>query len=243
MSLTWATASMIGCSARLASETVTKPYLHYGIESLRKRRSALGQRRNYFKKLEAERKATGEALTEERSAPWMCDSKSCLIPMTCNEFSIHGGSVRNSHGRDDNCIILGSIVYGSEGGSDHLPGMSHPVWWPLSASVVRDLILKDVIVTTVFNPAYLKSDLESHGFQVEGAKPWEWQITKRKADGRVIRIHGISYYLHMIQSYLLSEESVVSTITETVSNKLAESRELPMRIDLHIEQRFGVPPN
>jgi len=143
--------------------------------------------------------------------------------------------------REDNSLIIGSLIYTPDGKSHHLPGMYHPLWWPLSLGALRDLLLQDVIVTTVFNPAHLKSELETLGFEVAGNRLEDWKITKRKGKA-VVDLKGIRFYAQMIQQYLFAEDAIIEIIKQSLPDIDVETKTSRMKIDIYIEQHFGVKP-
>ncbi len=143
--------------------------------------------------------------------------------------------------REDNSLIIGSLLYTADGKSHHLPGMYHPLWWPLSVEAARDLLLQNVIVTTVFNPVHLKVGLEALGLEVTGERLEDWKITKQQGKF-VIDVEGINFYARMIQQYMFVESAVVEVIEQSLSDGAVDANTQSMKIDIHVEQHFGSRP-
>lgn len=113
--------------------------------------------------------------------------------------------------RADNSLAISTLVYHTDGGLWHLPGMAQLFWWDLSLETLRALIFHDVIVVTLFNQAHLLAALEQAGFRVDQQGEREFRITKRTGN-RIVEIGGLRYYSHMIQEYLFTEAFVVRVI-------------------------------
>lgn len=141
--------------------------------------------------------------------------------------------------RQDNALFTGSLPYGWDGISHHLPGMTHVFWWPISARTLKSLIFQRVFVGTLYNPAWLFQALERKGFAVNADDPWSPVVTKQAGDV-VMRMEGFSYYYRAIQRYLMEEDFVA----EIAARTLPAAKDLGCasgRIDLMIYQRFGKP--
>ena len=142
--------------------------------------------------------------------------------------------------RTDNAIITGSLFYDTKGKARHVPGMTHPVWWPVNHRIVKSLLFQDVIVLTLYNPVHLIASLEGAGFSVEETSPLTYRVTKLLGD-KYFDIEGMSYYLTMIQQYFFTEEAIVSMLSQAEEQIDEFAGGAPARIELHIEQRFGRP--
>lgn len=143
-------------------------------------------------------------------------------------------------GREDNALYIGSWPFRENGMVPHRPGMTHLVWWPLSASVLRQLILQEIVVFTVFNPAHLLETLEKSGFNTTTAYPTQFSAEKCLG-GKSIRLEGLTHYFQLIQEYFFSEEDVGALLRQLEDEFPKMEQSQAARIDLHFEQVFGFP--
>ncbi|MCR6479677.1 hypothetical protein NU688_26210 [Variovorax sp. ZS18.2.2] len=142
--------------------------------------------------------------------------------------------------RTDNSLTVATAIYDSDGRTHHKPGMTHPIWWPMSMINLQRLVFAEVSVFTIFNPAPLMATLETEGFQVEEIAERHFRVTK-EIDGYRFVAEGMSHYFEMIQHYFMSEGSVVNLLKEADAEikRQRKGHSTPQRIDLLIEQRFG----
>ncbi|UPH44694.1 hypothetical protein [Methylophaga pinxianii] len=148
-------------------------------------------------------------------------------------------SIRNimKEGREDNSIQVGYFHYNKDGKSSLLPGMTHPVWWPINNSILKDIIFQNSIIVTLYNPAHLISEFEKHGYSLK-YKEQKIQSIYQQIGDKEISITGFNYYLNMITQYLFSEESIVKIIEETKNLTQEEKTAKPFQIGLNIQQHL-----
>lgn len=143
--------------------------------------------------------------------------------------------------RKDNAIYVGSWYYDERAALSPPPGMTHPIWWPFSAENLRRIIFQEVLLFSIFNPAYLIQKLEGHGFTVTETPKRNFSAEKR-IDDRIIQLSGISHYFWFIQQYFFNESDVVAML-EQVEDQIASASGVELeRINLQFVQRFGKPP-
>jgi hypothetical protein len=140
-------------------------------------------------------------------------------------------------GRLDNSLYVGSWFYRRDGKMPHLPGMTHPIWWPISLETIRRIIFQEVYVATVLNPAHLFSELERLGYKAQ-VENEEMLYVKKYSDKGRIELQGLKYYLGAIQDYFFAEEDIARFIAEVEAKASNFDLSESTRIDLIIEQRF-----
>lgn len=143
--------------------------------------------------------------------------------------------------RTDNTIIVDSLYYDADGKTRHIPGMTHMVWWPIGLDIIKSILFQDVIIITIFNPAHFIASLEKAGFSVEETGVLKYKVS-RKRSGYEFVVEGMSYYLEMIQQYLISDESIVSLLNETEEQIDTLNGNGARKIELRIEQKLGREP-
>jgi len=141
-------------------------------------------------------------------------------------------------GRQDNALFIDSLYYGSNGAFDYLPGMTHPFWWPVDPDALKPLVFKQLVVCSMYNPAWLFKELEATGFAVDTSNPREPQITRTFGDMQ-LKCEGIPFYFSAIQRYLMDEQAVANMLARVAEAAGTDSE--PKRIDLLFSQKFGRP--
>jgi hypothetical protein len=143
--------------------------------------------------------------------------------------------------RHDNALGIHTFLFRGEGIMSLLPGMTHPIWWPMPSEALEKVIFQDVMVVSLFNPAHVVVALERAGFEVVEGDRFTYRATK-VIEGGVMHLEGMAFYMALIHSYLFSEEDVVNVIERTNG----AFRDKPMgsirRVDIWVEQRFGNMP-
>ena len=144
--------------------------------------------------------------------------------------------------RNDNALLVGSWFYRKGETLSHKPGMTHPLWWPISAEAMKRVIFQEVLIFTVFNPVHLFDLLEKAGFTVRAEFPRKYSAEKKIGDDAKFTLEGIPHYLELIQQYFFTEEDIVSFLGQVEENALSFSKPPYSKIELHIQQHFGRPP-
>lgn len=139
--------------------------------------------------------------------------------------------------RKDNALFVNGWPYQEDGRPSHRPGMIHPLWWPLSSQTLRQLMLQEIVVFTVFNPAHLFEAFEQAGFETETDNLSKLSV-KKELETKLLHLEGVSHYLQLIQEYFFSEADVVRMLSGMEARAHAAGPQ-PTRIELYIEQSFG----
>lgn len=141
-----------------------------------------------------------------------------------------------------NAVGISTWHYREDGKLDHRPGMTHSMWWPLPAEVLRGVVFKELVVVTILNPAHLLVRLESAGYVVTPTEKTSWAAEKKCGD-HTMSLKGIGHYLDLIQHYLFSEEDIAGFL-ELVEREVPPTRSgANLEIRLDIQQHFGSRPH
>lgn len=138
----------------------------------------------------------------------------------------------------DNSLFVGLHYYDEDGNFNYLAGMTHPFWWPISPKLLKPVVFKDLVIGSVYNPAWLFKELEKSGFNVDASNPHHPKITRREGKN-LFRAEGTWFYLSAIQNYLMGESAIVRMLTEVFNSTRHDSVE--KKINLHLHQQFGRP--
>jgi hypothetical protein len=117
-------------------------------------------------------------------------------------------------GSNYNCLIIHSVLHGPDWEPNLIAGTTPFLWWPLETSVIKDMLLGDCMVLTVYNPAHLIASLCADGFSVERFAPpsdFVFSFCKRKRRGQV---EDAAYFLRLVAVSLLREEYVAELLRQ-----------------------------
>lgn len=113
-----------------------------------------------------------------------------------------------------NCLIIGSVLYGKNWEPVLVPGTTPLLWWPLEPQVIRDMMMGDCMVVTVYNPAHLVASLCARGFAVERFAPPSDFAFSFAVGNRRGRIENGLYFLRLVAVSLLRETYVVELLRQ-----------------------------
>jgi hypothetical protein len=117
--------------------------------------------------------------------------------------------------RADNSVHIGWLVYTGRERYRLARGMQAVFWWPLARGVAEALVFKRFSVMTVYNPAFLISDLRHSGLEVAADKNGEVQVWKQLGEKRY-EVRGMGYFLALAREHLVSDKVVASVIAKFV---------------------------
>jgi len=143
-------------------------------------------------------------------------------------------------GRQDNLVYISSWFYNEYATIAHPPGMTHPIWWPLSPENLHRIIFHEIMIFTIYNPAHLFQGLEHEGFTVTEVAKSDFTAKKQIAD-RIIELTGISHFCRFIQQYFLSEGDVIAILQNALDQSGSVTADGSSKIALQFVQRFGQP--
>lgn len=122
-------------------------------------------------------------------------------------------------------IADNSISMCSLGGPDYLPtDRSCPPFlaWSVDPDVLADIMFGRVIVVTFFNRAHLIAKLRERGFEVEtDDKGKLLRAHKLVEENKQIALEHFDQILGLVERSLMTEESVIAMIDETISASMA----------------------
>jgi hypothetical protein len=115
----------------------------------------------------------------------------------------------------DNGLIVGSMFYPAKGRYELELKMRPLFWWHLGTETREAIIFKRMVVMTLYNPAFLSKALREAGFDAQFHKKGGLKIFKKYGIGQ-LQIIGINYLYKLVQTHLLSEETIVTMIQKSV---------------------------
>lgn len=111
-----------------------------------------------------------------------------------------------------NAVFIGSVGEGER--LSFSEGQMPFLMWPLSESILEDIIFQDVIVVTLYNPAFLIEQLRQRGFKIEMGERGKIKSVKRTHEKSVIELTNMNYYIGLIQDSLMTETAVIALIDQ-----------------------------
>lgn len=140
---------------------------------------------------------------------------------------------------EDNSMMIGSIGAGDIELCFSREGLPL-VWWPLKKEDVRKILFREVMIVTLFNPAFLWRDLRDRGFTVESKHRGKVTVSRRIGDD-AIDLENFDYYYRMVTHSLMSEQAVMRMVDQFLEVCEQKRREGYSRIDM--VPRVILPPS
>jgi hypothetical protein len=137
----------------------------------------------------------------------------------------------------DNGMHLGWLVYPPRGRYILQLGMQPVFWWRLGIDVIEALLFKRFMAMSIYNPAFLMSDLRSSGLEVVKNASGEIQIWKPIGERRY-EVRGVPYFLGLVQKHLIPDKSVVNIICKFVEAVEKADFKHPASVDMHLDFAF-----
>jgi hypothetical protein len=167
-------------------------------------------------------------------------SKSIGKSLACMEGVQEQASLLIAPHRSDNALFVGAWFYHKENKLRHKPGMTHPIWWPVSGDAMKQVLFQEVLIFTILNPAHLFALLEEVGYSVNVEFPNKYTVDKIVGDGK-FTLEGMTHYFEMMQQYLFVEHDIVEFLCRMEKEAFSSSTPHYKKIELHIQQHFGRP--
>jgi hypothetical protein len=109
-------------------------------------------------------------------------------------------------------------------------------WWQIDSTVIKRVIFQDIIIVTIYNPAFLVKKLQAAGFDVRRTgKRDEFTASKRSGSGTLM-VPECEYFIRLITNHFMSEDGVLRLFTSTeeriVQDRLKHNTKVEMLIDL-----------
>jgi hypothetical protein len=139
---------------------------------------------------------------------------------------------------NDNCICFGTVGYARDGFPIVLPGTIPLMWWPVLRKNLYDLIFGKVIVVSLYNPAHFWQMLRSKGYNVTtDGRSHLVSVVKTEGERR-IDFRNIDYFRHLTTNFLMSDETVIDTLGQTLDE--AQKYKANQRVKLTLKPRMKI---
>jgi hypothetical protein len=135
-----------------------------------------------------------------------------------------------------NSLILDRLHVG------YIPGMTPIMWSPVKASILKQVVFREVVVWTLFNPLHLVKKLRAAGYDVTtSADGVPSEITIKVGRRRAVAQQIESFMVYLRQQ-LVTEDAVVAMI-DSLFEKIRSAR-LPKnaKVKLSLLHFYGEPP-
>ena len=136
---------------------------------------------------------------------------------------------------DDNALHI-AVIHNPSPDIKSIPGFMPLFWSPLDTSLVEELLFLKSIMVSIFNPGPLIQGIRRLGFDVQ-INNGKYTIT-RSSNGQSATLEGASYFMNMIITQFISEESVLDILRQTISATEKMVIEADTRIELEIIQQL-----
>jgi len=113
-----------------------------------------------------------------------------------------------------------SISYGGLGGDESLTVRSSELpffAWPVDPDVLADIAFGRVVVITLFNSGHMIRRLSEQGYIIEVDEQGRLRRAHKEVDGKILELGNYDYFLSLVQWALMTEDSVMSMIDETIA--------------------------
>lgn len=138
--------------------------------------------------------------------------------------------------RSDNSLILDRLWPG------FIPGMSPLFWSPVSASLVKRIIFREIYFQTWFNPVHLVQKLERAGMEVTTGRLGLPATVKKRLGRRTASARAIDTMYRLITQQLADERSFVDFVTQTVDMAPRSGASPNVEVRMPLVQFYGDPP-
>lgn len=133
-------------------------------------------------------------------------------------------------GTNENGLLIGSLGAGEAElsvGREALP----IYWWDISRDVIKDLLFRNVIVATFFNPLPMWRDMRSRGFDIIYKHP---SVTAAKTvDNKRIELTRFEYFYRLVTHSLMTEKCAMGMIDTMMQAAEEKGLEGYTRIEMH----------
>jgi hypothetical protein len=115
---------------------------------------------------------------------------------------------------DDNAFYIADIHSPSPNIRNVLGYM--PLFWlPLSTEIVKELLFFKCKLISIYNPGPFISEIRQLGFVVQRSGK-KYSVTRTLASNNILRFEGIGYFMGMIATQFMSEESVLEIFRRSI---------------------------
>jgi hypothetical protein len=146
-------------------------------------------------------------------------------------------------GSTRNAVHIGSVLYDGDRVAPLLLGAQPLLWSPLRDEVLRQMLFQEVIVFTLFNPAFLLDNLSERGWEIIGDKPSELALRKTDKAGRHLRCERLQYFLRLRGEYLFTDNDIEAMIGRSLEFAEHADIEVGRKISFQFQHMFGPKPS
>lgn len=146
-------------------------------------------------------------------------------------------------GSNRNAVHIGSILYDGDPVAPLLLGAQPLLWSPLRDDVLHQMLFQDVVIFTLYNPAFLLDKLAARGWEIIGEKPSELALQKIDERGRCLRLERLQYFLRLRGEYLFTDNDVEAIINQSLELVERADIEVGTKIDFRFQHLFGPKPS
>jgi len=134
----------------------------------------------------------------------------------------------------DNSLYIGAIELFYKYGSTPI------FWWPTNIDFIRQLFFKEITLLTLYNPLHFIRKIESIGFTVTMSNNGRSMKITKKIENNIVSFENSHYYLNMIQSHFMKEDSIVNIFKSLLDQ--FQKGELPLnsRIDFNMVHHLSI---
>lgn len=145
-------------------------------------------------------------------------------------------------GSPHNHLITGGIHYAANQPA-LLRGTVPLFWWDMASDVIRQILMGEITVMTLFNPAYLLHRIEAEGFAVTRFNPPDGFGVEREFEGGAkMSVENFSYFARLIPAVMFSEDQVVELFRYFVNHPRLQEIGPGARVEMIISQNLWPPP-
>lgn len=113
-------------------------------------------------------------------------------------------------------------------------GLTPILWWPIDISSIKEIYFQEIVIFTVFNPAYLIQKLRQNGFQITVKENARKISISKKQDGYKFWQDDMQWYFGLIEQQLLKEDSIVSMYDTLMERICSEDPKKSLKINMNI---------
>lgn len=139
----------------------------------------------------------------------------------------------------NNYFYVSSLFYSEHEGPNYLYGTLPLFWWPIDLEVIKSIIFREVVITSIHNTAHLIDRLEKNGYKVIINPPGEYTLEKSYGKS-AMRFEGFYYFVQIMQLGLIPEDTIIRIVekAEKETRKLSKEKGCDIRMEISFSQRM-----
>ncbi len=144
--------------------------------------------------------------------------------------------------RHDNSLYISSLLYRKDGSLINIPGTIPFFYWPISLESIRNIIFRNILVFTLFNPTHIQRRLAEVGLKAKGTIHENNLSIFKNQNGIQITIKEFVFFMRLIQNNLITDELMISMISNMFIKLEEKGNEITMeKGEFDFQQFFGLP--